>query len=515
MKAYAILSGGGVKGAALAGCINAARHVGIEFVGYGGSSAGSIVSLLASIGYEGDELKGIAIDEMPFDRLLDDGGDELEKVKAQVDVLLKESTSWNAIPHAAQKMSILWDFRRYAKTLGLYDGRRIERFLREKIGTKIPSLLKQLEINFHDLQENGGKQLKIVATDLQRREPAVFEHGPHGGSSVIRAVRASTAYPFVFRPVEIEDTRLVDGGLASNVPVFLFREEQKRTRYPVFAFDVGAAKDRLLNGYGLNEYVRDLLTAALEAGDSALRRSLPGIEYIKVPLPDQLDALDFKVKKDIREALYNAGYEVVRKFLEGYYPLKLLAKLEEPDVKKELQTRYGPPTLYQPILAAVARECEQVSGAADVRASIMLPTMRPDGSRIVVYDYNMEGDSDQTLVLGEHDGCSGAAVKEPAGVMVADLEVCRRHPEQWGLSPEQAARVPSERKAMMSVAIPSWYDVADLAPGKLEKAHRIGVLSVDTITPLSTIRWARQRIGNEMASRLFYWAKILARLLSG
>jgi NTE family protein len=58
MKAYAILDGGGVKGAALVGCLKAAEELGIEFVGYGGTSAGSIIALLASVGYTVAELEG-------------------------------------------------------------------------------------------------------------------------------------------------------------------------------------------------------------------------------------------------------------------------------------------------------------------------------------------------------------------------------------------------------------------------------------------------------------------------
>ena len=58
MQAYAVMDGGGMKGAALAGCLQAAEKFGIEFIGFGGTSAGSIVALLACIGYAGDELLG-------------------------------------------------------------------------------------------------------------------------------------------------------------------------------------------------------------------------------------------------------------------------------------------------------------------------------------------------------------------------------------------------------------------------------------------------------------------------
>jgi predicted acylesterase/phospholipase RssA len=66
MRAFAILDGGGVKGAALAGALKAAQDRGIEFAGYGGTSAGSIVALLACAGYTGAELQAKFVDELDF-----------------------------------------------------------------------------------------------------------------------------------------------------------------------------------------------------------------------------------------------------------------------------------------------------------------------------------------------------------------------------------------------------------------------------------------------------------------
>ena len=57
MKAYAIFDGGGVKGAALAGCLKAAEEQGIQFEGYGGTSAGALVATLAAVGYSADEIR--------------------------------------------------------------------------------------------------------------------------------------------------------------------------------------------------------------------------------------------------------------------------------------------------------------------------------------------------------------------------------------------------------------------------------------------------------------------------
>ncbi len=74
MKAYAILDGGGVLGAALVGCVKACERMGIELVGYAGTSAGSIVALLASVGYTADEMVEVMCRQVDFEDFLDDRG---------------------------------------------------------------------------------------------------------------------------------------------------------------------------------------------------------------------------------------------------------------------------------------------------------------------------------------------------------------------------------------------------------------------------------------------------------
>src|SRR5438132_14233697 len=71
------------------------------------------------------------------------------------------------------------------------------------------------------------------------RKPAVFSpEQTDYGASVIEAVRASTCYPFAFQPLLKNGRRLVDGGLSSNLPAFLFEEEFRQTRIPALAFDL-------------------------------------------------------------------------------------------------------------------------------------------------------------------------------------------------------------------------------------------------------------------------------------
>jgi NTE family protein len=58
-----------------------------------------------------------------------------------------------------------------------------------------------------------------VATDLNNGQPILFQRGNTG-----QAVRASSAVPSVFQPVQIGGHSYVDGGLVAPVPVRFARE---------------------------------------------------------------------------------------------------------------------------------------------------------------------------------------------------------------------------------------------------------------------------------------------------
>jgi NTE family protein len=87
---------------------------------------------------------------------------------------------------------------------GLASGRRLERFVRRHLGVET---FEALRIPF-----------AAVATDLDTGEPVVLREG-----DVARAVRASSAIPGVFEPVELGDRLLVDGAVAQNLPVKVAR----------------------------------------------------------------------------------------------------------------------------------------------------------------------------------------------------------------------------------------------------------------------------------------------------
>jgi len=90
--------------------------------------------------------------------------------------------------------------------MGPVKGDKLEDFVKTKVST---ANIENLKIPF-----------SAVATDLNRGTRVVIDHGP-----VARAVRASSAIPGVFNPVEHQGKLLVDGGVVDNIPIAVAREK--------------------------------------------------------------------------------------------------------------------------------------------------------------------------------------------------------------------------------------------------------------------------------------------------
>lgn len=513
MRAYAIYAGGGVKGAALAGCLRAAEHQGVKFIGHGGTSAGSMIALMAAAGYNGEELEKILVEELDFRSLLEDHGQRLQQTQAKVERI-------SSAVQAGGFLRKLWAInvtapgvlRELASGLGLYQGGRLKDFLLKKIKQKVPALAGHADITFEHLHKAGCLPVKIVASDITIRRPAIFarEHTEYG-ASVIDAVRASTGYPFAFEPVFLNGRRLVDGGLSSNLPVFLFAEEYRQTRTPALAFDLTAPQGPGGAAYDLGQYGSDLLSTALEASDELLRKVLRGVHYIPVQTPPGIRTLDFGVSRDDRKRLFDAGHQATTEALANLEPLKRV-KMAGDQLQKQLWVEFGPPQFFTPVLHALAKEVEGKTKAKNVRANLMLPTGRPEATRIVTYHYGMEGDTDVDLELPENAGCSGKAWSERAPAL-ADLAEAARNPEAWGMTKEQHAKVPASRKSMLSVPVHR-----QLHPDEHAPPAPVATLSLDSITPLEETGWLERTSRGVLAHAdvvriIMNWAYIVHRLL--
>jgi len=158
LKIALVLGGGAARGFAHIGVIKALEAQGIVPSMVVGTSAGSVVGALYASGMSGFELQ-----------------------KQALDIQENMVTDW-VMPNR-----------------GVLKGEALQDFINQQV--------KNLPI------QRLPKPLGVVATDLQSGEMVLFRQGNTG-----MAVRASSAVPGLFQPVDINGRDYVDGGLTSPVP---------------------------------------------------------------------------------------------------------------------------------------------------------------------------------------------------------------------------------------------------------------------------------------------------------
>ena len=95
------------------------------------------------------------------------------------------------------------------QTYGMDDGSRFRRPLERYGGA---------DINFRDLAKRFGRHLVICATCLDTMKPVYFSSETTPDVSVLTAMIASMAIPFLIQPVRIGDRHYIDGAFTDNVP---------------------------------------------------------------------------------------------------------------------------------------------------------------------------------------------------------------------------------------------------------------------------------------------------------
>ncbi len=132
---------------------------------------------------------------------------------------------------------------------GLLRGQRLLAYFERQLGWRA----------FSDLQ----LPLALVAVDLNTRREAVLRDG-----SVALALRATTAVPGLFAPVERNGQRLVDGGLLNNVPADVARQMGAEI---VIAVDVASTPETsAVRWIGDHRWVPENLTQTLGALNDAM-----------------------------------------------------------------------------------------------------------------------------------------------------------------------------------------------------------------------------------------------------
>jgi predicted acylesterase/phospholipase RssA len=295
-----VFQGGGCRAAAFAGAYEAAYRSGVRFSEVAGTSAGAIVAALVAAGAEPDYLLK-ELREFNFIELLE---------TPKQPFFPSRLGRW-ATPLAQHFSGETATIVCAALSGGLHSSAKIA----EWIETRLQALLRLNKgpVQFGDLV----LPLYVVASDLTTMKARVWSTTETPTLSVAHAVRASCSIPLYFQPVEEGSTLLVDGGLVSNLPLFVFASRSNFDQPPgrrtlSFALEADQSTDRPRDA---KTYLRKLIGLTIDGGTDVQLRFQPDMAKITIPT-GTIQATDFESMDATKvETLIENGRVATNSFL--------------------------------------------------------------------------------------------------------------------------------------------------------------------------------------------------------
>lgn len=297
-----VFEGGGVRGIGHVGAVWEMERAGYRFADLAGSSAGAIVAALMAAGYSGRELKT----EM----------ESLDYMK------MKGKDFIDYFGTVGKLCSILLHF-------GIYNTDYLEQWMEELLWRKGIR-------TFGDVNQTG-RRLKITASDLTAERLLILpddlmELGIDSGSfSVAAAVRMSVSIPVFFEPVKLRDRDggthiIVDGGLLSNFPMWVFEDDHSEKKWPTLGFrfsdDRGSRRQLCSGSWNLVDYLKAIAATCMDATDRSLVVAGDQERTIVIPAEVKVNgesrtirAVDFEITKEERNALFENGKKAAQTYL--------------------------------------------------------------------------------------------------------------------------------------------------------------------------------------------------------
>lgn len=271
-----VLSGGGAKGFAHVGILKALEEEGLRPDYISGTSMGSIIGGLYSLGYSADQLDTI-VRSVNWDMVLSNN------IPLQY-IAYEEKEYYNRF---------LFEFPVTEGGLklpsGLIEGQMLGELLsRYTWPSKNYETFDDFPIPF-----------RCVATDVSTGKPIVFKEG-----SLAKAIRASMAIPSAFSAVDLDTTLAVDGGVVNNFPV---EELFKMGADYVIGVNVSHG---FLPAYEIGNMTGILLQIAMIPSSEKLPKQIRMCDIYIMPPLDDYSTASFKSFAEI----LNIGYETGEKF---------------------------------------------------------------------------------------------------------------------------------------------------------------------------------------------------------
>lgn len=328
LYADAIFEGGGVRGLAFVGALRCCADLGLQWKKLAGTSAGAITAALLAANLPIEELEEILgnFDYMKF-------------LSKKTSPLIFNGDPRNDLRSPFRMLFCLLVARR----LGQYSAEPFRNWLSKILASR------GIE-SFRDIQHiKSDRQLKVVVSDISRGEMLVLPDAfdlkaePLNASqrqfrekllansrlqspedfSVAEAVRLSMSIPLFFAPGRLGESWIVDGGILSNFPLWIYDVKPRfgesvppAPRWPTFGFRlVDNTVGQVSEIQGPLDVFSSTIRTMMSARDRYNLREIDQGRVINLDITTaNVTATQFNLTADEKVNLYCLGYEWTKKF---------------------------------------------------------------------------------------------------------------------------------------------------------------------------------------------------------
>lgn len=242
-----------------------------------GTSAGSILAFLFTIGYTSSEMTKLAKEILANDYFV----------------------SFDAL-----QMCDLFD------NYGIDSGTRLEEFLRLALKRK----MNRDDITFMELAKVTGKNLIVCVANLTKEKTEYWNVDNKANTSVIKAIRVSCTLPIMYTPMMVNGDMYVDGSLYDNFPIQYFEGKLMKD---IFGINITANNYQKTDTF-LNYITFLLFTVVEKMNDKPINNREKNIITVAFIDDDFIKMEDLKlvISEDLIKKFISLGYESTKKRLE-------------------------------------------------------------------------------------------------------------------------------------------------------------------------------------------------------
>lgn len=291
MKIDGVFSGGGVKAFAFVGALESIEQKELHLERVAGTSAGAIVASLIAAGYSFNEIKTL-MKELDLKQLLDPP--KLTKL----------------IPFSK------WFFLYFQ--LGINKGDKLENWLYTQLAWKGIYTFSDLKPGYLKVivSDLSLGKLVVIPDDLKRIYGIEANYFP-----VSKAIRMSAGFPYFFMPKKLpgklNKSIMVDGGLLSNFPLWVFENGEYKRERPILGVKLTGSVEKQNQPRNIKnalDMFHALFSTMKLAHDARYISTSDKNNIIFIPV-DNVESIDFNLNAATMEQLLQSGKQNADQFL--------------------------------------------------------------------------------------------------------------------------------------------------------------------------------------------------------